>query len=165
MNNRVTITNNQLHIVRSETYKYSSGPDIIKFSILIGFYVLLMSFLKVQFAKYILLSADLQLALWIIRIVCWFIIIPYFSTLVSSATKVLTIRETAIVQNSGIFVKKEMLLPVDKIKLVNKSRGPLQSIFHCLTISITTSGDTHEVCFRNIKNGKSAYLKIKNLIE
>ncbi|NTV22461.1 MAG: PH domain-containing protein [Candidatus Yonathbacteria bacterium] len=63
----------------------------------------------------------------------------------------LTIEKDALIINSGIILKRSMLIPFDTIQNINDIRGPVSSMFNFVKVRIWTASPSQIY----IKNGNS----------
>lgn len=156
-----------------EHFYYSPKRDIIGLSLILFWAVLLFFIWKYFWICFATIggltenqtNAFVKFLVWFYVITAIIIIILKIFTIHANTYRVLVIRKDEIVYFSGWLTQTVKVIPIRKITNCFKSSGILQRNFcDSCDIHITASGDTHEICFMNIKNGNKAHMLISKLI-
>ena len=149
--------------MNAKYFRYKPSLDII--TTLIWGIVALAGFVGMSVVMTFILPAYLNILHVIYAIIAVIIILVRFLEIYSYTFRRLSISTNEIIYNTGWLTKHTTSIPANKIRSCSKSSGVLQRACQTMDISVTTSGDSEEICFCNIENGEEAYALLSHLAQ
>ena len=141
-------------------FRYKPSLDVA--TTLIGSFIALIIFVVMRF---IIASDPLKVFSILFAAAAIIFIIFRCLDIYGNTFRRLSIGTNEIIYNTGWLTKKTISIPAHKIRSCSKSSGVLQRACGTMDISVTTSGDSAEICFINIEHGEEAYSLLSRLAQ